>query len=337
MPWVSLGLGALSAAGGIYSSNKAAGAQSDALDQQMQMQQMAAKQYQPYTKAGKASQRQLDFLMGTTKPKTEADLMKQIAKKYTTYVKEDSGGGLGGTIAKSLALGNESLGYKLADPAGLGVGSMIQAPKGYKAIVDEAGLKAEVARKMARPDVTKKEGYGMLAKQFTGEDLQNEPGYMWRLKQGEQSVQAGQAARGGLFSGAAGKELLQYGQGFASNEFGNAYARDVQNKNRLYDMYSNIANRGQNAATGQANQYNAMGNTFADMGANRASGYMGQANALTGAIGQGLEYRSQQNQIGAPNYWAQQSQSPSSSGASFVPKTYGQGLGMFPVKGTIGV
>ena len=55
--------------------------------------------------------------------------------------------------------------------------------------------------------------------------FQESPGYQFRLKQGQMALEAGQAARGGLFSGRAGLEAMQYGQGMASSEYDSYLAR----------------------------------------------------------------------------------------------------------------
>jgi hypothetical protein len=54
---------------------------------------------------------------------------------------------------------------------------------------------------------------------------QTDPGYLFRLGEGQKVLENSAAAQGGLLSGQTGKALLQYGQNFASNEFGNIYDR----------------------------------------------------------------------------------------------------------------
>ncbi|WP_434101507.1 hypothetical protein [Methylocaldum gracile] len=54
---------------------------------------------------------------------------------------------------------------------------------------------------------------------------ETDPGYLFRRDEGQKIVENSAAARGGLLSGQTGKALQQYGQNFASNEFGNIYDR----------------------------------------------------------------------------------------------------------------
>ena len=55
--------------------------------------------------------------------------------------------------------------------------------------------------------------------------LQQTPGYQFRLQQGLDAIQRSQASRGLLESGGAAKELQQFGEGMAAQEFGAAYDR----------------------------------------------------------------------------------------------------------------
>lgn len=111
--------------------------------------------------------------------------------------------------------------------------------------------------------------------------MMKDPGYDFRLKEGQRNIENSAAARGGLMSGNFLKASQKYGQDYASNEF------------------TNIANRyGQLAGVGQATNQslqsagqgyaNAYGQNVQNAGNARASGYVGQANALTGAINQGV-------------------------------------------------
>jgi hypothetical protein len=71
--------------------------------------------------------------------------------------------------------------------------------------------------------------------------FQKSPGYTFRLGEGQKAIEYSQAARGGLFSGAAVKELGNYNQGMASEEYGN-----------YINQLAGLAGMGQNAASSQA-------------------------------------------------------------------------------------
>lgn len=107
--------------------------------------------------------------------------------------------------------------------------------------------------------------------------IQSLPGYQFNLDQGNQSVQRDLAAKGLLGSGAAGKALTQYGQGYAMNA-SNQYLNGLQS----------IAGVGQTSvqATGQAgaNAANQIGSNQIYAGNAQASGYANQSNAINSGL-----------------------------------------------------
>jgi hypothetical protein len=66
---------------------------------------------------------------------------------------------------------------------------------------------------------------GELVRGFTQADYQADPGYAFRLSEGQKALDRQAAARGGLISGSALKAAQRFGQDMASQEFGNAYNR----------------------------------------------------------------------------------------------------------------
>jgi hypothetical protein len=82
-------------------------------------------------------------------------------------------------------------------------------------------------------------GMGMDALQrqydvLVGGDIskfQESPGYQFAMEQGVQALERGASARGGLLGGRQMKELTRYGQGMASQEFGN-WLTQLQNMTR---------------------------------------------------------------------------------------------------------
>lgn len=96
--------------------------------------------------------------------------------------------------------------------------------------------------------------------------FQKSPGYAFRLSEGQKALEYSQAARGGLFSGAATKELGNYNQGMASEEYGN-----------YINHLANLARMGQSAASTQASL--GVGGAKTDSGMYLDS-LMGRANGL---------------------------------------------------------
>ena len=133
--------------------------------------------------------------------------------------------------------------------------------------------------------------YGMLTRQFGAQDLQMDPGYAFRLREGEKALERMQAARGNMLSGAAIKAGQRYGQDLASQEYMNAFNRAQAQLGTRLGALGSLYGAGQAAAqqvAGQAGQMGAnVGNLMMGGGQARASGYLGQANALNQALQQG--------------------------------------------------
>jgi len=136
---------------------------------------------------------------------------------------------------------------------------------------------------------------------FGMQQFQQDPGYAFRLKEGQQALDRQAAARGGLISGGALKAAQRYGQEMGSQEYTNAFNRyQLERQARLNPLQS-LAGVGQTTANtlGTSGQQMAsnVGEAQQNAAAARASGYVGQANALTGGLGTYLNYSQGQNMI----------------------------------------
>lgn len=132
---------------------------------------------------------------------------------------------------------------------------------------------------------------------FTAADFHTDPGYDWRLGEGQRAVEAGASARGGVLSGGALKALTRYAQGFASNEYENAYNRFNTDLTTRFNRLSGIAGTGQtavNSGNAAAQNYidsrqvgvNNISNNLAASANARASSYVNAGNAIGSAAGQ---------------------------------------------------
>jgi len=108
-------------------------------------------------------------------------------------------------------------------------------------------------------------------------DFQADPGYQFRLAEGEKAIDRAAGARGSRYSGATLKGLQRYAQDYASGEYGQAFARDADTKTRRYNMLAGGVNIGQNAS-------GTIGNYMTGAGDARAAGVVGGANALSGGL-----------------------------------------------------
>jgi hypothetical protein len=177
-----------------------------------------------------------------------------------------------------------------------------------------AELQAEQYRQ-TREDQTpyREAGYNALAEmqrtagnvpgafKFGAGDYQADPGYAFRLSEGQKALERSAAARGGLISGGALKAATRFGQDMGSQEYQSAYNRaltgyntGVASENQLYNRQAGLAGIGQTSTNlvGQAGQNYATsaGNLMTGAGAAQAAGQVGVANAITGGLGTYLNY-----------------------------------------------
>jgi hypothetical protein len=133
---------------------------------------------------------------------------------------------------------------------------------------------------------------GEYTRQPTQAELEMDPGYAFRFREGQRALEQGAAARGGLLSGGTGKALARYGQEAGSQEYQNAYARFMANRAAATQGLQNLAGTGAGAAqtaTGLAGQVgtNLMGQRFglgSNLGTMAANAGGTVAGAYTGAV-----------------------------------------------------
>lgn len=142
-----------------------------------------------------------------------------------------------------------------------------------------------------------RDGLGQLQQLLANPDsIQDSAAYQWRLGQGTQALDRSAAARGGLFNGGHSADLVRFGQGEASQEYGNQF-------NRL----AALSGVGQTTAT-QLGQFGAntaanVGNSLSNIGGIRQSMYQQQGQnygQMAGAIGGGFNNWLQGNRANNP-------------------------------------
>jgi hypothetical protein len=118
----------------------------------------------------------------------------------------------------------------------------------------------------------------------THEQVANEPGYQFGLLQGRNALEGSAAARGGLYSGNALKELTQYANDYASTKYNDAWNRVQTGFGNRWGRLAGLAGIGQSAT----NRVDAYGEVAA-----RNNAWYGMDAANVGAA----------NQIGQANIW----------------------------------
>lgn len=138
---------------------------------------------------------------------------------------------------------------------------------------------------------------------FGMDQFQQDPGYGFRLSEGQKALDRQAAARGGLISGGALKAAQRYGQDMGSQEYTNAFNRYQLERNAQLNPLQSLAGVGQTTATqlGQFGATNAanVGNLMTGGAAAQAAGQVGAANAMTGGLGTYLNYTSNNNLLNA--------------------------------------
>jgi hypothetical protein len=154
--------------------------------------------------------------------------------------------------------------------------------------IQEQGAPYRAAGVSALSDIASMKPY--LTQQYTPEDFAQgiDPGYQFRLQQGQEATNRMANMGGGMLGGNALKGAQDYTQGLASQEYGNAFNRFQTQRGNIFNTLASIAGIGQNAyntsATAAGNAANTVGNTMQNIGASQAAGTVGASNALSGGL-----------------------------------------------------
>lgn len=302
---------------GAMSSANAADAQSESAAmstaEQRRQYDLTRQDQAPWREAGLGGLNKLEYLLGTGETDLTRDQVRQ--NLLSQFTKTENAG----MPAIWNGVGDDNLDN--GTPSNYGVryigdsdGGTIEAGRDWitapytagtqsGSTIDETGLNAAIDAEMARMAEMKADpDYGSLLRDFGLEDFTKDPGYDFRLSEGEKGINRSLAARGGLFSGAAGKALSRYNQDFASNEYGNAYNRYNTNQGNKFNRLASLAGIGQ-SATNQVQQagQNAANNISSNMigsGNAQASGIMGIGNAISGGLNNYMQYNMMNKMLG---------------------------------------
>lgn len=128
---------------------------------------------------------------------------------------------------------------------------------------------------------------------FGMDQFQADPGYAFRLSEGQKALDASAAARGGMISGNALRAAQNYGQQMGSQEYQNAFNRYQTERNAQLNPLQSLAGVGQTAA-------NNMSNAAGQYGQNMSNLALGAgATAGNAAIAQGNIGASQYGTLGS--------------------------------------
>ena len=212
---------------------------------------------------------------------------------------------IGGAMGMSASSKAANAQIKASEKAAAEQKAMFDEQVRLQAPFREAGLTAQnkLMQYLGLSGAPGEAGYGKYAGDFSMQDFTTDPGYAFRLAEGNKALDRTAAARGGLLSGGAMKAAQRYGQEMGSQEYMNAFNRYQTNRaNQLQPLQSlmGAGQTGANTLTQAAGQLGSdLGQNALGIGNARASGYIGGANALTGAINQGINTYTGLQRVGA--------------------------------------
>jgi hypothetical protein len=141
---------------------------------------------------------------------------------------------------------------------------------------------------------------------FGMDQYKQDPGYAFRLAEGQKALERTAAARGGLISGGALKAAERYGQDMGSQEYMNAFNRYQTERAARLNPLQSLTGMGQTTAntlgTMGSNMATNVGQNYQSAANARASGYVGGANAATSGLGTYLNYTGNQNLVNSLRY-----------------------------------
>ena len=276
---IAAGSGAASAAIGSRAAGKAAKTQAEAAQYatDIQHEQWLKEQENmaPWLAIGKGALNALSYGMGlgTLTPTTNTIADPNAAKRaqleqQLAEIQATPAGGMWKGVAKAVAVTATQQALDALPPPPQGTNSLSLQQGGQSPI---PGLQA-----------------GDLIRDFTMADYQEDPGYQFRLAEGQKGIDRSLAAKGGALSGGSVKASIRYNSGMASQEYANAFNRYQIEQSNKYNRLAGMAGVGQTAAqqlnqAGQ-NYANNVGNLATDAANARASAYMTSGNAWGNAI-----------------------------------------------------
>lgn len=188
------------------------------------------------------------------------------------------GGAIGGSLDQSNAASSAAAGAQRAtDQATQLQRQIYEQTRADYAPFREAGVNA-LGKLQGMADYQK---FGM--NQFT-----QDPGYAFRLQQGQKALDASAAARGGLISGNALRAAQGYGQEMGSQEYQNAFNRYQTERQATLSPYMTLAGFGTGANTANAqsgqNYASNVGNALMNQAGYAGNAGMVGSNAMTSGL-----------------------------------------------------
>ena len=269
------------AGGGVDTSGLAA-ATEQATQLQREIYEQTREDVQPWYDMGVGSVNRLADLLGVAggSVQTRQQIYDDLLPQYTTQQQIPTGmsnmyAASDGRVYDLDALNNP---LQLANLPG-SIKDQINRAKAQRAgeptyttqdVIDYEGLNAAVSDALA--DQGTPDDYGSLLERFSLDKFEADPGYQFRQDEASKALERAMAAQGITLGGAgfgdinptAYRAMEELNQGLASQEYGSAYNRYVQDQLNTFNMLMGAAGMGQNTtgilATGGQNYATNVGN-----------------------------------------------------------------------------
>jgi hypothetical protein len=278
-------LGGLLGADGASDAAAAQGAATrDSIAEQRRQFDISRSDLAPYRNLGSAATMRIGQLLGlggAMNPQRSLDDFAQELRasgRFTRRGSAPAAGAMQGPLGNVL---NAVAGGAYTQPEG---GALAPGQAYTPDVTDENALMAEAQRLFGAQPTGQQQGPG------AEEIMAMDPGYQFRLNEGQKGIDRRIGAMGLRNSGAALKAMTRFGQDYASNEFGNVF-------NRL----SGAAGTGQaatntGAALGAQNAQT-VGGLMSGLGNARGAAAISGANAMGGALNTVGNYFGQQQML----------------------------------------
>lgn len=179
------------------------------------------------------------------------------------------------------------------DAAQIGAGASAAATAAQERMFNKQIELQEPWRKAGETALNKLTPLATNYQKFGMDQFTQDPGYAFRLSEGQKALDRSAAARGGLISGSALKAAQRYGQDMGSQEYTNAFNRYQTERAAQMQPLQSLAGVGQTAA-------NTLGNAAGAYGTNMSNIALGAgATAGNAAIAQGNIRASQYGTAGS--------------------------------------
>lgn len=128
---------------------------------------------------------------------------------------------------------------------------------------------------------------GALGGNFAPGDLTKDPGYQFRLQQGQQALDRKAVGPGGTgyFSGGALKGAQAFGQGLADQTYNDAYNRWLQQQQNTYNILSGQSKQGLGASQQYGNYASDIGKYSSNIGDINSANTINKNNNQNKALG----------------------------------------------------